>query len=325
MGVVNPPQVTPVVMRALCRYFAYRGPDHRIASRDLEHILEPPGATQPGEDHPRPVRATVTEAVALGLLDEDGNGAEAVLRSAIALPDAPLDSFEHERQLAALLRNAILSERNTSGLFAHVGGSEDGPGAGSVEGRALDTTRGREFARMASWLLLQDPAGRGLAYGVMRTHPDEDVETRQRSQCTVPLVVNDARWASFRRWARYLGLARVGLHGRLIPDPTSAVADVLPTIMSRASDLPVDTFLERLAVQIPVLDGGRCHTEVLEQAIKADPRLTAPGDRPVSPVLAFALLRLGKRGVIRLDDRADAPSHRDVAGRVVTHVSGIEQ
>lgn len=320
MGVVNPPQVMPVVMRAICRYFAYRGPGHEVMRGELERILEPSGATQPGEARPRPVGATLTEAVSLGVVREVGAGDEALLSYSADWPDASFDSIEYERELAAILRRVILDDRNTAALFSRSERASDEDEDSEATQRALDTTEGREFARMAAWLLLQDPNGPGLAYGVKDRQPTEDVEERQKAQCTVTLVINDVRWESFRRWARYLGLARTGLHRRLVPDPTTAISHELPHSFADLDELPVDSFMQRLAARIPVLDDGRCHAEVLQQAMKSDPRSDSAGDRPVSSAVAFSLARLERRGILRLDDRADAPSHRDVAGRVITHV-----
>jgi hypothetical protein len=307
MGLVNPPQVTPPVMRAICRYFAYRGPDHTVSRAELEGVLEPPSATNPGQARPRPVEATISEAVALGILASDGSGDDETLRCAIELPSVPLERDVHDRELAAVLRRVALESANTDDLFA----GKD----------ALDTTKAREFARIAAWLLMQDPTGAGLAWGVAERYPEEDVERRQSAQANMSLVVNGDRWNSFRRWSRYFGLSRLNLDGRLIPDPLVAIADELPSVFDSERDLAVDTFVARVAERLPVLDEGQCQRAVLTEAMKSDPRDEITGDRPLSRAAAFALHRLERRGGLQLHNRADAPAHRNIGERVVTHVS----
>lgn len=309
MGLVNPPEVTPAVMRAIGRYFAYRGEGAEVAREELRALLEPPGAvnTTDGEG-PTPVEATMTEAVALGILEESGEGTDTILKCTLALPDTDAPSTLQDSQLVAALRRCVLSEENTGELFA-------------VNRDALDTTKGREFARIGAWLLLQDPLAPGLNYGAPRN--EEAVERRQNDQCTIPLVINGPRWVSFRRWARYLGIARMGTDGRLLPDPTAAIGDELHAVFADDHELSPDEFARRLSDRLPLIDGGRCQQEVLRHAFKSDPFRDLPGDRPVSAALSFVLKRLERGGSVRLDDRADAPSYRNVAGGVVTHIAVV--
>jgi hypothetical protein len=310
VGLVNPPEVTPSVMRAICRYFSYRGKDSQIMRTELRALLEPRSIVKgdKGEERVSAVDATLTEAVALGVLTGHGDGDDAVLTCSLPLPKAGLQSTEHDAELVRALRRRLLSEENTENLF-------------SSDRRALDTTRSREFSRIGSWLLLQNPYGPGLNYGAASV--EENVERRQDEQCNVAMVVNDLRWVSFRRWARYLGLARMGTNNRLLPDPTPAIRDELESVFGDDPELPTDEFVRRLGATLPLIDEGRCQQEVLHHAFKGDPLRDLPGDHPLSSALAFALKRLERGGVIKLADRADARSYRNVAGAVVTHIEYV--
>jgi hypothetical protein len=88
----------------------------------------------------------------------------------------------------------------------------------------------------------------------------------------------------------------------LIPDPTTAVAETLPSLPPW-STAPV--FIEKLAQRIPVIDHGALERVVAELGVA----YTARGDATVGPALAHALRRLEKRGAVRLR-KADDASHR---------------
>src|SRR4051794_7162347 len=104
-------------MRAICRYFSYRGKDAQITRADLRALLEPRSIVKgdKGEERASAVDATLTEAVALGILVGHGEGAgeDAVLTCSLPLPKAALQSAEHDAELVRALRRRILSEENT--------------------------------------------------------------------------------------------------------------------------------------------------------------------------------------------------------------------
>lgn len=307
MGLVNPPEVTPSVMHAICRYFAFGGESHTVDRSELEALLQSPshpdGATQ---GRAGPVKATVDAAIELGILAASGTD-HTTVSCRLPFPAVPLLDPAFDRAVVASLRRQVLSAENTGALFA--AGRE-----------TQDTTRSREFARIATWVLLQDPTGPGLGYDTPQAA--ENVEDRQQAQCLTDLgpVVNDARWNSFRRWARYLGLVRTSPENRLLPDPTTAVGDELDAIYAGTSDLPVDEFVRQVGQRLPILDDGDCQAQVIAKVLKSDPLQELTGDRPVSRALSFALRRLARNDAIRLDNRGDAPRFRNLGNTVITHV-----
>src|SRR5689334_8625040 len=103
-------------MRAICRYFSYRGKDAQITRAELRALLEPRSIVKgaKGEERTSAVDATMTEAVALGVLAGHGDGDDTVLTCSLPLPQAALPSTEHDRQLVRSLRRRILSEENTN-------------------------------------------------------------------------------------------------------------------------------------------------------------------------------------------------------------------
>ena len=307
MGLVNPLEVTPSVMHAICRYFAYCGQEHTVARSELESLLQPP--PQPDGQPPgssNPISATIDAAIELAVLAATDRE-PTVLSCRLPLPELPLLDSAFDGELIGRLRRQVLAPENTNELFAS-------------DRDAQDTTRSREFVRIAAWVLLQDPTGPGLGWAAPQVV--ENVESRERDQCVDALrpVVNDARWNSFRRWARYLGLVRVGPDNRVLPDPTTAVGDELNAIYADGSDLPIEDFLRRLGQRIPIVDGGESQAQVIANALKRNLFLDLPGDHPVSPALSFALKRLARRGAIRLDNRADAPTFRNLGNAVFTHI-----
>lgn len=129
-------------------------------------------------------------------------------------------------------------------------------------------------------------------------------------------ALNETKWRAFRRWAVDLGLAvevdpkRLSGPSLLSPDPTSAVADALSAMPERLS---ARAFLAQLADLLPCLDGG-----ALEPILKAIPaqagsHYAARAGATVGPALGYALVRLERRGALRLvraDDASTRVSYR---------------
>jgi hypothetical protein len=166
-----------------------------------------------------------------------------------------------------------------------------------------DAIAGRQPSDVAlglTWLCSLDPAI-PVPWGW-----NEGTEQAVREAGLRTVISNNTQWRQFRRWAVSLGLAISNAPRRgvqvLIPDPTTAVADTLPSLPHR-STAPV--FIEKLAQRIPAIDHG-----VLERAVaELGVTYTARGDATVGPALAHALRRLEKRGAIHLR-KADDASHR---------------
>jgi hypothetical protein len=120
------------------------------------------------------------------------------------------------------------------------------------------------------------------------------------------------RYQNFLYWARYLGFATI-LGGRdaedanarrAIPDPTRAILAALPVIFSDDTELPIETFLSRLAMIFPVFEKGSARQEYDSL------RLTPPSaaTHRLSITTSFALQRLEDRQSIVMTSVADAPT-----------------
>lgn len=140
-------------------------------------------------------------------------------------------------------------------------------------------------------------------------------------------VATDARYQNLIYWARYLGLAeRITVKQAaemVIADPTRAIALQLPKVFGTDQQLTIQTFLQRLSAQIPVLDGG-----VVWQDIQG--RLKEPmqvKDKHISQATSLALLRLQRVGNIQLEGLSDAAAWVLEVGREtksVSHISYVE-
>lgn len=128
-------------------------------------------------------------------------------------------------------------------------------------------------------------------------------------------INNASRWIPFRRWACTLGLAWVSPQGHVIPDPTSAIRDALPTVFSNHTELAANEFVDGVARCVPVLDGGR-----YRQFVMANWQRPPAENQQLTGPLTDALDRMHGEGLIRLDDRADAARVAKAGGSTFSHV-----
>lgn len=119
------------------------------------------------------------------------------------------------------------------------------------------------------------------------------------------------RYQNFLYWARYLGFAtffgaRDGedTARRAVPDPTRAIADVLPVIFSEEPELPIETFLSRLATVYPVFERGSARLDYEEMRLNP----TSGTGHRLSITTSLALQRLNDRQMIAMTSVADAPA-----------------
>jgi hypothetical protein len=123
---------------------------------------------------------------------------------------------------------------------------------------------------------------------------------------------NETKWRAFRRWAVDLGLAveidpkRHSGPSLLSPDPTSAVADALQGMPERLS---ARSFVDQLVGQLPCLDGGELEPILESIPVKSGRHYAERAGATVGPALGYALVRLERRGALRLI-RADDASTR---------------
>lgn len=178
-----------------------------------------------------------------------------------------------------------------------------------------------DMAEALCWLLQQSPT-QALSFGGGK-HINILVSQMADKDPLCTSIGNDARYQNMIYWARYLGFAeRITVKQvaeMVIADPTRAITGRLPAIFGSDRKLTMHTFLQRLAAQIPVLDGGEVWQNIqgrLRGAMHAK-------DKHVSQATGLALLRLQRAGKIQLEGLSDASSWMLEVGREVKSISHI--
>ena len=296
MGIVNPTEVHPGIMRALYRLCIRLPAGFAATTEGFVNLLAPQTAIDQGATPRLSAERTVKEAVSIGFLASVDEG-----RYSLALPKPPKRASAEAADAFFVreLRRLVFLERNNEPLFQLGSGDDEGdddaPGEES-DGEPLSANHSREFTRILCWLLLQDPARPPLEW----TGPeDRNVQLLQGQYDGRDLVSNNNRWVNFRRWSQFLGFARDNGKNGLIPDPTVAVQDAVAELDASSSELPIVDLRARLADALPVIDGGVYRREVLSHLGVEESPDTA------SASLTMALLRLQGAGEIALERRAD--------------------
>jgi hypothetical protein len=271
VSVVSNMTVTPNRLEIVYRYLVDR--DGGETEADLHALLAPTSLQRradPGES--AIVAEVLREARNLGLVESDS---DSKFRVPDGLPVLSTDGFR------AYLVNTLLNPTRAA---------ETGQ---SAVGRAL------------AWFLTQDPSV-GLA-------PRQNVAAQVEADCGSGVasfeLTNSDRFNQFHYWARYLGYAwRVEVPGApatVVPDPTVAVARLLPALLEAVGEMPLGELLRAWAECCPVLEGGAVRLEVEEMFPTAKRRPLTELSRSTS----LALRRLEDRGLIRLERRADAVAY----------------
>lgn len=174
-----------------------------------------------------------------------------------------------------------------------------------------EKSRTADLSRGVSWLLAQD------VYEVDTSGPTAaaQLESEQLLDQSQRILINDTRWNGLKAWMTYLGFARGG--AQITPDPTAAVKDVLTEVFDGETTLTAIDFVERLAVLLPVLDGGAYRVK-LEGALNPA-SWRRPAERRLSSSLSRALKRLATEGLIAMEARHDFQE-----GWALTGVAGID-
>lgn len=319
MGLINPPEVRPSIVRALYRVCLHCGVEQAATIEQYLELLAPTGVVGSADARRLDALRTIREATRLGILVPDLKRSDH-FRLALAPVPAGVSSLEAECFMSRQLRQLAFSEANNSDLFGTSGKSTEEADAEQIAGETLLTTGAREFNRIQAWLYTFDPLGAAFVWAGGDKQGRRGVQ--QSQQADRRFVVNDFRWNAFRRWSLYLGLSRQdGRTGAgVIPDPTVAIFDELPDLRASGNEQrPLSDFRNELAVRIPVLDGGSYRTAVLaalgQQA--ADDELSRP--------LTLALARLERGGHLSLEHLADYSGHVFEFGRrLITHIRFTE-
>jgi len=172
--------------------------------------------------------------------------------------------------------------------------------------RAIETQQAG-FMLALAWFLNTNPL-KPMAFG---DGPQIALKVDIGDQAGRTELTSLNRYQNFLYWARYLGFATFfgGRDGeetarRAVPDPTRAIADALPVIFSETPELPIETFLSRLATVYPVFERGSARLDYEDMRLNPPP---GTGHR-LSITTSMSLQRLNDRHAIAMTSVADAPA-----------------
>lgn len=245
-----------------------------------DELLE---AVAPGgvvEDEGKQVRQTLRRWTELGLFIETDNMIS-VLDRPSKVPAGALQTLAFTRRIAC---RYALSDQNNQEFWAAEG------------------ARSADLTRTLAWMMAQDVFR--TRFGDLERLESEQIENSDRR-----LMQNSTRKTGVNYWSEFLGFSRQP--GGDI-DPTMAVRDVLPEILAPGEGMSARDFVERIAEQLPVLDGGRWQALVLAEVNASALAPLQPGQ--VSTALSRALLCLRASGELLLQSRADIGSSIVLSG-----------
>lgn len=262
----------------------------RLASWATPSSLANRGGGDDGEASSAILNTTLQEARRLGLVTEaDGR---------LLVGDVPRrkgKGGDREPEFRSFMRDVLLSSDRAEAA---------GQGA---------------FVTALAWFLGRDPRN-PLNFGQA---PQAMLSADIGELAAATELTNLNRYQSFLWWARYLGYATIvgdGSARRVVPDPTRAVAEVLPAVFDGVDALDIEAFMATLAAVLPVLEDGAARTMV--ESARAVP--SADQDN-LSIATSLALLRLNERGALGLDSVADARSRILNYGSEMERVSRVRR
>lgn len=294
MALLNPPELRPSLMILLIEYLASRHGGKDSLDR-LIATLAPESLSDDGK-HRLDIEVTVAAADSIGLTTRDGD-------TVLATPEARAASKAGNHELVHFLRRVVLSPQNNSAEW----GSQVGA---------------RDLTTSLAWFLCI-PEER--APDAMESGPHS--LTRLQQECFGSRsgsgetevsnwpIVNDTRWGPFRRWACSLGFAWPDPAGRILPDPTPAIRDELAVVLGGTDEMAAQTFLDKIAQKLPVIDRGAYRNHVAENMAAELSR----SDR-LTDSMSYAIRRLEREGSIQLGDRDDAERVVLFDGSTISHI-----
>lgn len=245
-----------------------------------DELLETVAPSSVVDDDGKMTRQTLNRWTELGLFRQEGD--------AITVNERPagtrIAALELQRFTRRVACKCALAEKNNADFWA------------SESARAADLTRS------LAWMMAQDVYRASFS----------DFEAQEAEQITDPellLMRNSTRRNGLQYWAPFLGFSR---HPYAAIDPTVAVRDVLPEILSPGQGMAAAEFVAQVAWLLPVLDGGRYQQEVLAAV---DPNALAPRNPgQLSTALSRALLCLRAGGDIVMAQKSDTGSAITLTG-----------
>jgi len=176
-----------------------------------------------------------------------------------------------------------------------------------------DENMASDFTRMVAWAMMQEPSKFSPTFrnfNMMQAELFRQLDVFSEEQ---QKFINDVRHLQLKRWCAVLGLIQGG-SGNEFLDATVAVRSELDDVISELSGIeknekgrtlyPVGSFIEKLSVLLPILDGGIYQQKIM--TVARDGVLSLPEKGRVSQVLSLALIRLEHGALIRLVNLADA-------------------
>lgn len=300
VALLNTAATRPSVVLIVLRHLAQQRGKKDDISR-LVATLAPRGLSADGA-HQSDVRDSLRSAIDLGLVERNGDEVRLDDRAV-----RPVGSGQHAA--VALLREAVLAPSlNTEGWGSQAGARDlTNALAWYLTFAADDAPVMMEGgARSAKELQTADF---GPRQPLARRGTDEEDDGGGWP------IGNDNRWRAFRFWACSLGFAWVDPNGNIVPDPTPAVRDALPTVLGKSAELTAREFIERVADAVPVVDTG-----AYRQFVETNWRRPVTEQRRLSPPLTDALERLRNDGELVFADRADAPRVTRADSSTFSHV-----
>lgn len=245
------------------------GENNPITCEDLLNLCAPyDGISKERAGH------TLRKWTALGLFAVDDNR----VRLGHIKKGETVDGFCD--RLPLICRRLSLHENNGSPLW----------GSSGEEGAGLTA----DLCRGLAWCFAQD------IYSLPNSW--DDINEIIAKQTSTGIVQNDTRWNGLKAWAPFLGFATG--NSRLFWDPTLAIRSELGEIFQGKTEISADSFLNRLADLVPVLDGGIYYQQITQ--VLNDKTWPKPDTNCLSTALSFALRNLGMQGIIRFESRADS-------------------
>jgi len=207
--------------------------------------------------------------------------------------------------IAGCIRAAIFAAANNENFW-------DGEG-----------NRAADFNRAASWMLAQDV----YAFSPSTHREVERRVIKQIDSSKYTVFQNDTRWQGYVAWSNFVGVGYANTASRsskYFIDPTLAVREPAIDSLPKRGSVSIDSFLDTLAEEVPVIDGG-VYRRAVEQ--KLDPTVwRQPKSNEVSTSLSRALLRLREAELVQFERKSDAATQIVLLGRnhrtieTITHI-----
>lgn len=299
MALLNPPEIRVSVLSLIAAYLAPRK-GGRDRKERLVDALAPPSLAS-GKTDASKLQRDIRENLKIGFL---------------------LGLFEADRDDVRITRDASTAIRAGNAVFcAHLRQLVMKPALNDMPwGRQVGA---RDLTNSLAWFLMfpavQAPQRMEGPEPSARTLQERDFGPRrdgEADESNWPIGA-PARWRTFEGWVCALGFAWRTPNGLLVPDPTPAVRDVLHLVFHSEDVLTASSFIDQLALLVPVLDRGAYREFVREHQVAPQ-----SGDRLSGPV-SDAIRRLCAEKSLKLDDRADAPRLSLFDGSTFSHVRRV--